>query len=261
MSQLADTLTTREAVRRATADDIVGRCQVAAVAIEGGALDGVEVVSLGTLRDQVAASLGVELPPPSEKYAEVITPATVTVSAVCPECKEIAEISVTLRPRLTVEGGVAEIAVKAKSKAVIHMHGQLTLPVEGQVGMDEIGEVVIDDLRLRILRAVADVSDAHAAEIDPGPAPTLDAIAKQLELVSETDIGDLEDSLYSYSQLEAALVEVVSVVGEPVTYVLTDAGIDMVGADDDDPTGEPELLADELDSRETADDADPDDAP
>jgi hypothetical protein len=40
----------------------------------------------------------------------------------------------------------------------------------------------------------------------------------------------LEDSLYSYSQADPALVEVVSVVGEPVTYHLTDDGTALVDA-------------------------------
>lgn len=229
MAQLADTLTTRDAVRRAVLDDIVARAEMAATVIEGGPLDGISVVSIGTLRDQVTAALLVDLPPASEKYAEVITPATVAVSAVCPECREVTEIVVKLGPRLTVEGGTTELAVKAKSKPVVHMHGQLSLPAgEGQISVEEaLGE--IDDLRIRILRAVADVSDRWGAEEPEGPPPTLDAIAKALELVTESDIGDLEESLYAYSQAEEPLVEVVSVKGEPVQYVLTDAGIALLG--------------------------------
>src|SRR4051812_705669 len=118
MSQLADTLTSREAVRRATLDDIVGRCQIACVSIEGGALDGVEGVSMGTLRDQVTAALLVELPPASDKYAEVTTPAHITVDAICPECHQPVSIGVKLAPRLTVEGNSTELSIKAKSKAV-----------------------------------------------------------------------------------------------------------------------------------------------
>ena len=141
MSQLADTLTSREAVRRAVLDDIVGRCQLAAVAMEGGPLDGIEVVTLGTLRDQVSAALLIDLPPASEKYAEVTTPAHVVVSAVCPECRLPVDIGVKLAPRLTVEGNTTELSVKAKSKAVNHMHGQQPLNVpDGQedFGLDDI---------------------------------------------------------------------------------------------------------------------------
>ena len=100
---------------------------------------------------------------------------------------------------------------------------------------------------LRILRAVADVSDAYAdrADGETGPPPTVDAIAAHLLLANDSDRGDLEESLYAYSQLETPLVDVVSAKGEPTHYVLTDAGIAMVAAADAEP-----LV-----------DADPDDAP
>lgn len=161
MSQLGDTLTSRDAVRRAVLDDIIGRCQIAAVAIEGGALDGVEVVSMGTLRDQVTAALLVDLPPISDKFAEVTTPAHVVVSAVCPECKLPVDIGVKLAPRLTVEGGTTELSVKAKSKAVNHMHGQQVLNVpEGQedFGLDDVVGLVptIEQLETILLLVLPD---------------------------------------------------------------------------------------------------------
>lgn len=227
---MADTLTTRDAVRRATADDIIGRCQAAAVAIEGGALDGVEVVSLGTLRDQVTASLLVKLPPTSDKHAEVTTPATIVVSAICPECALPVEITVKLTPALEVDNDGAELKVRAKSKGRPHVHGQLSLPeeVDGQLGMDD---VVIDDLRLRILRAVYDLLvDAGQAEErgETGAPISLDAIAQQLEIATESDRFDLDESLHAYSQAEPSLVEIHSAVDTPTTYVLTPAGLDLV---------------------------------
>lgn len=161
MSQLADTLTTRDAVRRATLDDIVGRCLIAAVAIEGGPLDGIEVVSLGTLRDQVTAALLVDLPPASDRYAEVTTPAHITVDAVCPECHLPVSIGVKLAPRLTVEGNSTELSIKAKSKAVAHMHGQQPLNVpEGQedFGLDDIAGAAppIEELETLLLLVLPD---------------------------------------------------------------------------------------------------------
>lgn len=139
---IADVITSREALRREVLDDIVGRCQIAAVSIEGGALDGVEVVSMGTLRDQVTAALLVDLPSPSEKFAEVITPAVVTVSAVCPECRVPSAIPVRLSPQLTVTNDGAELAVKAKSKPRVHLCGQLTLPEGGDQTSFELEDVV-----------------------------------------------------------------------------------------------------------------------
>ncbi len=239
-TQLADTLTTREAVRRAALDDLIARAEVAATAIEGGALDGIQVVSLRTLRDLQAEALVDELPPPSERYAEVITPATVTVSTVCPECRETTGIVVKLGPRLTVEGGTTELAVKAKSKAVTHMHGQLSLPeVEGQETLEE----AIEDLRLRILGAVNQVGIAWERDID-APAPTLDAIASVLQLATDNDRFDLEESLYAYSQAEPPLIDIVKAKHQ-TRFVVTPAGIDLivagqVDAVDEGPEDEPE---------------------
>lgn len=162
MAKLGDTLTSREAVRLAVLDDIVGRCQIAAVAIEGGALDGIEVVSMGTLRDQVTAALLIDLPPTSDRYAEVTTPANVTVEALCPECREPTEILVRLYPSLTVEEGVTKLAVKASSKAVNHMHGQQPLNLEGQ-------------------------QDFGLADL-VGPAPTVEQLETLLLLVLPDDL-------------------------------------------------------------------------
>lgn len=260
MAMLADTLTTRDALRRAICDDIVGRADIEATTIEGGPLDGIQVISLGKLRDVVVQHLQVELPPPTDKYAEVSTPATIATSTICPECRQPTEIVVKLHPRLTVEGNSTELAVKAKSKSVPHMHGQLPLGVpEGQETLeDAVG--AIDDLRLRILRAVADVSDAWGGATDPGEPPTLDAIARKLELASESDRGDLEESLYAYAQLDVPLVEIDSGKGKPTQYVLTEAGIALVeeadGKGDDEPiTGagvEGEVVDEEEDDKDGA---------
>ena len=232
---LTDTLTTREALRRAVLDDIIARCELAAQTIEGGPLDGISVVSMGVLRDQVTGSLMVELPTPSARYAEVITPATIAVSAVCPECDLPVSLTVKLTPQLTVDDDGAEIAIKAKASKVPHNHGQLTLPTEdGQLGLDD---VVVDDLRLRILRAIYDVGAERVDEVEePGPPPTLDAIAIRLELATESDRSDLEESLYAYSQLDEPLVSVLTAAGAPVEYVLTEAGEALVmAADEDEP--------------------------
>lgn len=234
-TQLGDTLTSRDAFRRAVLDDLVGRADIEATPMEGGPLDGIKVVSIGKLRDLVLEHLQVELPPPTDKYAEVSTPATVATSTICPECKQPTEIVVKLHPRLTVEGNSTELAVKAKSKSVPHMHGQLPLGVpEGQETLeDAVGK--IDDLRLRILRAVYDLLvEAGVADEKGEPAPpiTLDAIAARLEIANESDRGDLEESLYGYSQTDPPLVKVISEKGSPVTYVLDTAGLDMVDVAD-----------------------------
>jgi hypothetical protein len=248
---ITDTLTTREALRRAVLEDVVSRCDIVAQTIgmtdlEG--IEGVKFVSMGVLRDAVSAHLMVELPDPSEHHAEVSTPATIVTSAVCPECDLPVEITVKLTPQLAVDNDGAELKVKAKSKGRPHLHGQLSLPTEpdGQVSMDD---VVIDDLRLRILRAVVKDVDPEI-DVELIVWPSLDEIAITLELASESDRGDLEESLYAYSQLEAPLVEILSVKGEPVRYALTPAGFELVAAatdapedDEDDADADPDVEA------------------
>jgi hypothetical protein len=225
---LADTLTTRDALRKATLEDIVGRAEIAAQSIEGGPLDGIKVVSLGTLRNLVTEALTVRLPPPSDRFAEVTTPAKITTSALCPECDLPTVITVDLTPQLTVDDDGAEITVKAKTAKKPHVHNQLPLPdAEGE---QATVTGAIEDHRLRILAAAYDIEVAHDQAEDPGPAPTLDIIARALEIAFEKDRGDLEDSLYSYSQVDPPLIEVVSVVGEPVTYRLTEDGTELVDA-------------------------------
>lgn len=225
---LTDTLTTRDALRKATLEDLVTRGEIAAQTIEGGPLDGVKVLSLGTLRNLVTEALTVRLPPPSDKFAEVSTPAKITTSAMCPECNLPTTIVVDLTPQLTVDDDGAEITVKSKVAKKPHVHNQLPLPENDVDQATVVG--AIEDHRLRILAAVYDLEVAHDQPDDPGPAPTLDNIARALEIAFETDRGDLEDSLYGYSQLDPALVEVRSIVGEPVTYHLTEAGTELVDA-------------------------------
>lgn len=238
---VTDTLTTRESVRRAALEDLVARCELVAVPIEGGDLDGIAVVTMGRLRDQMTGALQTPLAPPTDKHAEVSTPASVTVSASCPECEYPVRIVVTLNPVLTVDDDSAKLSVKASSKASPHVHNQQELPgiVAGQLGLGDVaGEVKIDDLRLRILRAVYDAGAARVADINPGPPPTLDVIAARLELATESDRGDLEHRLYHYSQLEEPLVSVLSAKGSPVEYALTDAGEAMVAEAEDGEDGE-----------------------
>ena len=80
----------------------------------------------------------------------------------------------------------------------------------------------------------------------PATLVTLDAIAKrlagqaqdhaasdwllELELATDRERDDIEESLYRYSQLDEALIEVKSVVGQPVTYDVTEAGSELLTA-------------------------------
>lgn len=173
-----DTLTTREAVRRASLHSLVTRCETAAVPMEGGPMDGISVVSIGTLKEQVRDELEERLGPPSDKVAEVTTPATVNVSAICPECDLPMLIVVSLLPTLTVDGDGAEISVKAKSKSRVHVHGQLSLPEEAE------GQMTIEDM--------------------VGPVPTVDELVGQLSHVLPDDLAEMPapEALEAWSDLD-----------------------------------------------------------
>jgi hypothetical protein len=223
---ITDTLTTREAVRRAALDDLVARCTEAAVAIEGGPLDGIEVVSLGTLREQVAASLVDKLPAPSERYAEVRTPAHIIVSAVCPQCHIPQVIGVALAPQLVLDDDGAELKVKATTKGATHVCGQLPLDAGDQVTLDEA--VTIASLRDQILRAVDGLT--IVAREGNGDLPTVEAIGAAIDVTSDADLADLTETLERYALDEDAPIEVHHEPDEPRTYWLTDAGRALVAA-------------------------------
>lgn len=233
---LTDTLVTREALRQAVLADVEDRCEQAAMSIEGGELDGIKVVSLGTLHEQVTAALALDLPPTSDRYAEVSTPASILTSVACPECGIPVDISVKLTGALAVDDDGAEIGVKAKSKKSLHVHGQMTLPntiAEGQTGLDDFlaQEAATKALRVKILGAVADAGDLWADGNSSGPPPTLDAVAQRMGLSTEDQRADLEDALYNLAIAPVndgdpfAMVEVVTGKGQPPHYVLTEAGI------------------------------------
>jgi hypothetical protein len=82
--------------------------------------------------------------PTAQHYAEVVTGATVTVWAICPNCKIAAAVAVNLDPELRVSPTASELHVKAKSKGMPHVCGQLPFDlsvVVDQAKLDELTEV------------------------------------------------------------------------------------------------------------------------
>jgi hypothetical protein len=87
--------------------------------------------------------------------AEVRTPASVVVWAICPRCSIAQAILVTIKPELLVSDEGSELRVKAKAKGRSHLCGQLPLPVaaDGQESLgfddepadDEPVDVIADD--------------------------------------------------------------------------------------------------------------------
>jgi hypothetical protein len=137
--------------RRQFRDDLLDSLGVALlgaeVAVIGGEMDGVSVVTHKAWRDALFASRVDPLPPVSNHAAEVLTHASVTVWAVCPRCKIAGPILVTIEPELRVDDSGGELRVKAKAKARTHVCGQLTIPVgppvEGQESL-ELEDIVGD---------------------------------------------------------------------------------------------------------------------
>lgn len=139
--------------RAAARDHLLERVRQAAAerltAIEGGPLDGIEVLSAGTLDEVLGAVRAEELPPLDLHTAEVLsdsTPALVLVWAACPRCGIRQLLSAEISPRLVVEAS-AELSLRARSKARSHVCGQLPLKVgpeaDGQASFeleDIIGE-------------------------------------------------------------------------------------------------------------------------
>lgn len=136
-----------------TVDDLVkAGDDAAAIAVAmGGELSAAEVVSeaIGnvpvlTRRDvdeAIAAVWSQPIPMPEETAAEVHTPSSVLVWAICPRCSLAQAILVTIKPELLVSDEGSELRVKAKAKGRTHICGQLPLPVatadQESLGLDD----------------------------------------------------------------------------------------------------------------------------
>lgn len=88
----------------------------------------VAVLTRRAFTDLVNDVFEVPLPPPSEHYAEVSTPAKVVVAAECPKCGIAHPIEVKMWPELLVDPDGSELRIKAKAKGRAHVCGQLPLP-------------------------------------------------------------------------------------------------------------------------------------
>lgn len=121
--------------RQAVVDLLRKRLEAALQDVEGGAWDGIRVV---TAKD-LAAALEDPLPPASLNAAEVRTPAWITVAAVCPRCGISSDVSLEVHPELVVDNTGAELRLKAKSRARTHVCGQTRLEdaaEDGQQGFE-----------------------------------------------------------------------------------------------------------------------------
>lgn len=126
--------------REAALDKVRDRIEEKKQTIEGGSLDGTEVVTI----EDISEAFRVPLEPVSEYTAEVLTPSVIYVDGVCPNCKEIAALRMDLTTELRIETSGRHLRLKGKSKEVTHYCGQQRLPdgvVEGQTTFD-IADIV-----------------------------------------------------------------------------------------------------------------------
>jgi hypothetical protein len=142
--QQSDTLVSRMAFRDAIRQDLTVALKEAEVVADPG-FDGAPVLTIPALEKALDLVFTVPLAAPDEHHAEVSTPATVIVAAICPRCDIPASVLVELSATLVVDSPHhAEIKVAAKSKAKTHVCGQAELPVSA--GDEAEGQTTISDL-------------------------------------------------------------------------------------------------------------------
>jgi hypothetical protein len=116
----------------------------------------VPVITVPALNDVIRGVFDAPLPAPSEHTADVATPATVFVAAVCPRCAIPQQIPLVIGVKLEQDDSTVTLHLKGKSKPAIHQCGQMRLPetprTDGQEplpfeaayvpSVDEIGEAL-----------------------------------------------------------------------------------------------------------------------
>lgn len=141
----ASVANTRSAQRLALLEEVRTALMGRAVPMEGGPLDGVEVVSEGHIREALDEVLRAPLPLLDETTAEVSTPASVVVNAECPRCHIAQSLGVVITPVLTVDpdGSAIRLKVKGAGQPGSHTHvcGQLPLPRAGEPGLFELADI------------------------------------------------------------------------------------------------------------------------
>lgn len=147
-------------LQRTAVDILRGDLEARFEVVEGGPWDGVSVIT----RKQVDEAFALFEPiPPSQHVAEVVTPSTILVDALCPSCGLPVSASIQLHSRLTVESGHRQVTVKGKTTPVGHVCGQTVLPV----GPDEVGTEPAFDIE----DITGGVQEDTEADADEAPAP------------------------------------------------------------------------------------------
>lgn len=114
---------------------------LSAAEVVSEAIGNVPVLTRRDVDEAIAAVWSQAIPMPEETAAEVHTPSSVLVWAICPRCSLAQAILVTIKPELLVSDEGSELRVKAKAKGRTHICGQLALPVaatdQESLGLDD----------------------------------------------------------------------------------------------------------------------------
>jgi hypothetical protein len=125
----------------------------------------VPVITMPALNDVIRGVFDAPLPAPSEHAADVATPATVFVAAVCPRCAIPQQIPLVIGVKLEQDDSTVTLHLKGKSKPAIHQCGQMRLPETPRT----------------------DGQEPLPFEAPLGPLPTLAEINGVLEQLTEED--------------------------------------------------------------------------
>lgn len=100
---------------------------------------------------------------------QIATPAGLEVVATCPNCNERAVLFLSVTAALEVETDSASLKLKAKSKKVDHVCGQIPLPIvpEGQRSLEEIAK---DARELGVTSVSRDDDGVTTIEVDAARA-------------------------------------------------------------------------------------------
>jgi hypothetical protein len=106
-------------------------------AVPGGEWHGMDVLRRKEL-ERIVHEFAAADPEPLSTVAELETPGTVFLDAICPRCDIPTRILVTLHTELVVSEEGASIHAKAKSKASSHICGQLPLTPAGDDDQEQM---------------------------------------------------------------------------------------------------------------------------
>lgn len=112
--------------------------------VEGGSWDGVPVLTEPAFNELLSATLRGPIPPTNDQHAEIRTPGTVIVSAICPRCDLPTTVILTVSPELVVDDSGAEIRVKTKAKARAHVCGQQE--IFDRAALEDDSQMRLEDL-------------------------------------------------------------------------------------------------------------------